>query len=83
MKVKYDYTFIFDPSETWSNKYQIDEFLAKSLKEIGFVAERVDNYGKGGETLIIRKLLPPAQEKVSQTVSVKEQKYNLKQKTNV
>ena len=77
MKVKYDYTFIFDPSETWSHKNEIDSFLASALNEIGLQAERVDNYGKGGEVLLIKRVLPPAKAKVQQTDNIKDQKSNL------
>lgn len=41
MKVRVDYSFIFEPSDTWSTMSEFEDWLASSLKQAGLGAERV------------------------------------------
>lgn len=55
-----EYTFMFDPSETWGHIYQFEESFAAYLKTIGFqatVVKSVDG-GNGKRILMIAKAKP-------------------------
>lgn len=79
MRVKFDYTFIFDPSETWSSVNELNKFLAVALAQVGLQAERIDNTEKGEEILLVSKKYEPAKEKVAQK-PLSDQKANLYKK---
>ena len=77
MKVKVDYTFIFEPAETWETKAGFDDWLAKALRDSGLVAERVKTNLQDDriieEMLIIHEIpQTPAEEKA--TMSLKQRK---------
>lgn len=52
-----EYTFLFDPVETWQHLYQFEESLASYLAKIGFEAQVVKSVdgGNGKRVMIIKK----------------------------
>lgn len=63
MKVAFlEYTFIFDPSETWTTLWDFEKDLAKYLGDHGLEAEiikTIEGQGNGKRLLFIRKRESP------------------------
>lgn len=84
--VMLDYTFLFDPTDTWQHLYQFQKSFTDFLKERGMQGEIVANVdgGRGRTVLLIEKIEEnlPKEEKASKPVSVKDQVRNMKGKAN-
>lgn len=53
MKVFLRYSFIFDPSQTWTNNYNFDNDLASYFRSMGYEAEVVKNGLERGDEVMI------------------------------
>lgn len=65
-----DYTYVFDPSDTWSHLFEFEETFAAYLKTIGFEAIKVKrSEGQQGRgMMIIQKVGMPVLAKEPQKV---------------
>ena len=46
MKVMLSYSFIFEPSDLWSNRYMLEESLSSMFAKVGIEAELVETPAK-------------------------------------
>lgn len=80
MKLMLNYSFIFDPAETWQTGSQLDKDLSALLNARGLEAELVETQQKDTKYIIVKKV------QVSTTTqrqhSVTEQFANLKKGIN-
>jgi len=50
-----DYTFVFNPSETWSHLHEFEADLARHFRQVGLDAEIVRGMGSSGRTMLFVK----------------------------
>lgn len=72
MKVKIEYTFIFEPAETWSTSQEFESWLSKSLGESGLMAERVRSNLSSDEGLTDTYIIHKAQELIEEVPQPRE-----------
>jgi hypothetical protein len=72
-----DYTFVFDPSQTWSHLHEFEADLARHFKQVGLEAEIVRGMGSTGRAMLFIKPKPDSVMEVTPQ-SVKSPRQQLK-----
>ena len=72
------YTFMFDPSNTWSNGYKFESQLADFFAAYGYEAEIVEPRGGSGERIIVLTNIDP----LNQVKDMKNDKASFKKQTD-